>query len=182
MIKTVVWLQFTYVRIMTWMIGRLLEAASQVDKKVRDEVAAFHNSFVFSMGSLPDGPVFAMQKMADGSLYCLRKNDTATADLIISFKHVKLAFLVFAFQEGTARSFANERILLDGEISHGMIIVRCLDRMESLVLPRFIAKRALKRYPPISLPEKLGLAFKIYLQFIMGLFRRSRHVQEPVRE
>jgi len=176
MIKAIAWFQFTYVQIMTWLIGRLLESASQVDKKVRDELTGLPDSFVFSMGSLPDGPLFVMQKLADGSLYCLRRNDTAKADLIISFKHVKLAFLVFAFQESTARSFANERILLDGEINHGMIIVRCLDRMESLVLPKFIAKRALKRYPTISLQEKLGLAFKIYLHLVMGLFRRSRHV------
>ena len=173
MIKAIVWLQFTYVQVMTWLIGRLLEAASQVDEKVRKELSALPDSFVFSMGSLPDGPVFVMQKQADGSLYCLRKNDTATADLIISFKHVKLAFLVFAFQEGTARSFANERILLDGEIHLAMIIVRCLDRMESLVLPKFIAKRALKRYPSISLHEKLGLALKIYINLVLGLFRRS---------
>ena len=181
MIKTVVWLQFTYVQIMTWLIGRLLEAASQVDERIQDEITGLPDSFVFSMGSLPDGPVFVMQKQVDGSLYCLRKNDSATADLIISFKHVKLAFLVFAFQEGTARSFANERILLDGEINLGMIIVRCLDRMESLVLPKFIAKRALKRYPSISLHKKLGLALKIYLYLVMGLFRRSRHGGEPAR-
>ena len=176
MIKVIVWLQFTYVQIMTWLIGHLLESASQVDKKIRDELKGLPDSFVFSMGSLPAGPLFVMQKLADGSLYCLRKNDTAKADLIISFKHVKLAFLVFAFQESTARSFANERVLLDGEINLGMIIVRCLDRMESLVLPKFIAKRALKRYPSISLHEKLGLAIKIYLHLVMGLFRRSRNV------
>jgi len=62
--------------------------------------------------------------------------------------------------------------LLDGEINLAMIIVRCLDRMEALVLPRFIAVKALKRYPPIRLSEKLVLALKIYMQFLMGLLRR----------
>lgn len=176
MIKIIVWFQFIYVRFMTWLIGRLLEAISLVDKKVRDELTALPDSFAFSMGSLPSGPKFAMQKLADGSLYCLRRNDTDEAGLIISFKHVRHAFLVFAFQEGTAISFANERILVDGEISYAVIVVRCLDRMESLVLPRFIANRALKRYPSVPLHEKLSLAFKIYWQLIKGLFRRSRHV------
>ena len=176
MINITAWFQAVYVRLMSWLIGRLLEATSLVDKKVRDELKAIPDAFVFSMGSLPDGPRFAAQKLADGSLYCLRRNDHDAADLVISFKHVKHAFLVFAFQEGTACSFANERIVLDGEINYAMVVVRCLDRMESLVLPKLIATRALKRYPDISLGEKLSLALKIYWQLVKGLFRRSRHV------
>jgi hypothetical protein len=172
MTKITARIQLIYVAIMTWLIGRLLEAASHVDKKIQSEVVALPEAFRFSMGSLPDGPKFIMKKQVDGRLCCLRKKNTNAADLIISFKHVKHAFLVFSFQEGTARSFTNERILLDGEINLAMIIVRCLDRMEALVLPRFIAVKALKRYPPIRLSEKLVLALKIYMQFLMGLFRR----------
>ena len=172
MIKITARIQVIYVDIMTWLIGRLLEAASHVDKKIQGEIVALPEDFVFSMGSLPDGPEFIMKKQIDGTLCCLRKKGINAADLIISFKHVKHAFLVFSFQEGTARSFTNERILLDGEINLAMIIVRCLDRMEALVLPRFIAVKALKRYPPIRLSEKLVLALKIYIQFLMGLFRR----------
>jgi hypothetical protein len=131
-------------------------------------------SVAFSMGVQPSGPGFTVQKQADGTFYCARRNDTVTPDLKISFKHVKHAFLILSFQESTARSFANDRMLLDGEINLAMIVVRCLDRMEVLVLPKFIAKRAVKRYPPISLSEKISLALRIYLQVIAGLFGR-RH-------
>jgi len=175
MIKISAWVQAIYVTIMTWLIGRLLEAASMADKKIQSEVIGLPESFVFSMGSLPDGPKFVMQKQDDGTFRCLRKKDTTAVDLVISFKHVKHAFLVFSFQEGTARSFANERIVLNGEINLAMIIVRCLDRMEALVLPRFIAVKALKRYPSIRVSEKLFLALKIYMQFLIGLFRRRRY-------
>jgi hypothetical protein len=164
--------QVIYVNIMIWLIGRLLEAASQVDKKIQDEIKALPESFAFSMGVLPNGPDFAVQLQADGALYCSRKNDTMAVALTISFKHVKHAFLILSFQESTARSFANDRMLLDGELDLAMIIVRCLDRMEVLVLPKFVAKRAVKRYPPISLWEKIPLAIKIYLQLVVGLFRR----------
>ena len=54
-------------------------------------------------------------------------------------------------------------------------MVRCLDRMEALVLPKFIARRAVKRYPSIPLLEKLWLAIRIYLQMLIGLVW-SRHV------
>ena len=125
------------------------------------------------MGVLPRGPEFTVQKQPDGSLYCKRGRDTMPADLVISFKHVKHAFLILSFQESTARSFVNDRVVLDGEINLGMIVVRCLDRMECLVLPRFVAVRAVKRYPPIPLFEKLGLAVRIYLRVLAGLFRRG---------
>ena len=114
-----------------------------------------------------------MQKQPDGTLYCARRGDAITPELKIFFKHVKHAFLILSFQESTARSFANDRMLLDGEINLAMIVVRCLDRMECLVLPRFVATRAVKRYPPISLGSKLALATRIYLQLMVGLIRRS---------
>jgi hypothetical protein len=166
--------QVFYVKIMIWFIGRLLEAASKVDKKIQEEIRALAAGFAFSMDVLPNGSAFTVQKQADGTLYCSRKNDTIPVALTISFKHVKHAFLILSFQESTARSFANDRMLLDGEINLAMIVVRCLDRMEVLVLPKFIAKRAVKRYPPISLSEKISLALRIYLQVIAGLFGR-RH-------
>lgn len=173
MIKLAARFQIIYVGIMIWLIGRLLEAASRVDKKIQQEIVALPTAFAFSMGVLPKGPVFAVQKQADGTLYCARKNDTIDPDLKIAFKHVKHAFLIFSFQESTARSFANDRMLLDGDLNLAMIIVRCLDRMECLVLPRFIAVRAVKRYPSISLGQKLNLATRIYIQLLVGFFRRS---------
>lgn len=173
MIKLIARIQIVYVNIMIWLIGRLLEAASKVDKNIREEIVELPTAFAFSMGILPNGPEFIVQKQANGRFYCKRKNDTIPADLTISFKHVKHAFLILSFQESTARSFANDRMLLDGDLNLAMIIVRCLDRMESLVLPRFIAVRAVKRYPSIAFWEKLMLAVKIYLQVLAGFFRRS---------
>jgi hypothetical protein len=173
MIKFVASVQRFYVNIMIWLVGRLLEAASKVDKKIQEEIEALPSAFAFSMGVLPRGPEFIVQKQASGTFYCQRKNDAIPADLVISFKHVKHAFLVLSFQESTARSFANDRMLLDGEINLAMIVVRCLDRMESLVLPKMIAQRAVKRYPSISFLDKSWLAIKIYLQLVAGLFRRS---------
>ena len=173
MIKLTARLQIIYVGIMIWFIGRLLEAASKVDKVIQQEIVALPMAFAFSMGILPRGPVFTVQKQLDGTLYCARKNDTMAPDLAISFKHVKHAFLILSFQESTARSFANDRMLLDGDLNLAMIVVRCLDRMECLVLPRFIAVRAVKRYPSISLGQKINLATRIYLQLLVGFFRRS---------
>ena len=170
-------LQRFYVVVMINVIARLLAACSCVDKVFRDEIAQLPEGFVLSMGVLPKGPAIYLRKHKSGSLQCVQLKQFAEVDLTISFKHITHAFLVFSFQEGTAASFANERMLLNGEISEGMIVVRCLNRMESLVLPRFIASKILKRYPTIRLQEKMLGALRIYCAFLAGFFRSNSHVE-----
>ena len=79
-------------------------------------------------------------------------------------------FLVLGFVEGTAVAFANDRITVDGNTSIAMKIIRALNRMEVIVLPRFIAKRAVKTYPDIKLMEKLVLASRVYGRLVLDLF------------
>lgn len=158
-----------YVALMMEVIGRSLEAASQVDKVIRSEVANLPDRLMFEMRVIPNGPALVMVKTDEGSLRYVGTHAPRKVDVAMKFKHLQHAFLVFSFQEGTARSFANDRILLDGEIAYAMKIVRCLNRMESLILPKFIAQRALKRYPVLSLPEKLLGGGRIYSQVAKNL-------------
>ena len=158
-----------YVALMMDVIGRSLEAASQVDKVIRAEVANLPERFMFEMRVIPHGPVLAMVKTEEGALRYLGVSAPRKVDVAMKFKHLQHAFLVFSFQESTARSFANDRILVDGEIAHTMKLVRCLNRMESLILPKFIAQRALKRYPALSLPQKLLGGGRIYSQVAKNL-------------
>ena len=78
------------------------------------------------------------------------------------FKHVSHAFLVLSFQEGTARAFANDRMITHGDVSLAMKMVRCLNRVQALVLPRVIAERVLKTYPDVALRDKVRSAARIY--------------------
>jgi hypothetical protein len=75
MIKLVARFQVIYVKIMIWLIGRLLEAASKVDKIIQYEISVLPDAFACSIGILPNGPEFIVQKQADGTFYCSRKND-----------------------------------------------------------------------------------------------------------
>nr|MCS5560079.1 hypothetical protein [Marinobacter nauticus] len=86
-------------------------------------------------------------------------------DLSIQFKHIAHAFLVLSFQEKTSVAFANDRMLVDGDVSYAVRMTRVLNRLESFILPRLIAERAVKEYPAtIKLPEKLISAARIYLK------------------
>ena len=162
--------QAAYVNLMMNIIGRGLVAISQTDHDVHHELSAFPAGYTIQMRVIPNGPVFTVEVQADGTLKLL-KDFSGRATLGVFFKHMAHAFLVFSFQEGTARAFANDRMFVDGEISHAIRLVRCLNRMETLILPRFVAERAIKQYPDIGSGEKVALAVRIYGRVVTNLIR-----------
>ena len=99
MIKLAAGFRRLYVGFMMWLIGRLLEASSRTDRVIQNEAEALPDGFGFSMTVMPGGPGFVVQKQPDGTFYCKRGRDELEADLVISFKHVRHAFLILSFQE-----------------------------------------------------------------------------------
>lgn len=159
-----------YVSLMMGVVGRGLVSTSQTDDVIRKEVAAFPRGLVLQMMVMPNGPAFTAQVQGDGTLKLL-KDFSGKPDLCARFKHISHAFLVLSFQEGTARAFANDRLFVDGDVSQAIRLVRCLSRMEVLILPKFVAERAVKRYPEIGFAEKLNLAARIYGRVAANFFR-----------
>lgn len=153
--------QRAYVELMLGVVGRGLVSASQVDSEVNRELQAFPPGYQIQMMVMPEGPAFTVEVVANGQLRLI-KQAVRRPDLGVRFKHLSHAVLVLSFQEGTARAFANDRLFVDGDVSHAIRLVRCLSRMESLILPKVIAQRAVKRYPDIAWREKLTLAGRIY--------------------
>lgn len=171
--KLLLELQRVYVSIMMEVIGLGLVSTSEVDEDVIREVSQFPVGMEFRMIVLPDGPSFRLRVKEGGRLE-LAGNSPGKPDLDIRFKHLSHAFLVFSFQESTARAFANDRMVADGEVSHAIRLVRCLDKMEALILPKLVAERAVKRYPAsLSLNEKINKAARIYALVAKHFLTRS---------
>lgn len=162
--------QAAYVQLMMGVIGRGLVALSQVDDEVKRELAALPAGYTIQMKVIPGGPAFTAEVQVDGTLKLL-KDYPGRATLGIFFKHMAHAFMVVSFQEGTARAFANDRMFVDGEISHAIRLVRCLNRMEVLILPKFVAEKAVKRYPAIGTGAKVALAARIYGRLVTNLLK-----------
>lgn len=160
-----------YVTAMMQVIGRALEAASQEDEVIRKEIAAFPENFLFEMKILPNGPTLALSKNARGEFDFLGYQPNRKPDLSLQFKHLTHAFMVLTFQEGTARSFTNDRILVDGDVAYAVRLVRCLDRLETLILPKLLAQRALKKYPELPLLEKVTGGARIYGRLALNFVR-----------
>ena len=161
-------LQFAYVKLMMDVVGRGLVMASQVDDEVQQEVSKFPVGFILSMNVFPNGPAFVARVTEEKQLELL-SNYKGKPDLTITFKH-----LTHAFQESTAQAFANDRMIADGDVSSAIRLVRCLNKMEALILPKLIASLAVKRYPAeLSFKEKFTGAKNIYLKVAQSYFKRS---------
>lgn len=163
--------QRRYASFMMWLISRLMQAASAIDRNIRRELSALPEGFSFSMRVRSGTPALSMRKDG-GRLVAVSPASGSRPTLAFEFKHLAHAFLVLSFQESTPRAFANDRLAIDGEFTSAMKILRCLNRMQALVLPEFIARRALKSYPTISLSEKVALAARIYGRLVIELFKR----------
>ena len=147
-------------------LGHGLAKASRSDKIINNETAALRDGFTFSMGVMSNGPVLHMRK-DNGGLVKIAK-PAGKPDLDIQFKHLGHAFGTLSFQEGTAEAFARERMVVDGDIPASMKLVRCFERVEVLTLPKLIACRIMRHYPPINITEKLAGAAQIYLGVMVG--------------
>lgn len=167
-------LERIYVALMMRIVGWGLRAMSQVDPVMREEAAGFPDGMVIEMTALPDGPRMVLEKTSAGRLRYLGGAAPPRADLSIRFKHLDYAFRVFAFIESTPMAFARARIVVDGNVAAGVRLVRCLYRLESLLMPRFIAARGMKRYPEgLGLGHKLRMNARIYGRIALDLVSRS---------
>ena len=154
-----------YVDIMFQVMGRALQAVSEVDETVQNEARALPQGLLFEMMVMPEGPRLIVEHIGDGHFHYHGQSAPRPVDLSIQFKHIAHAFLVLSFQEKTSEAFANDRMLVDGDVSYAVRMTRVLNRLETFILPKLIAKRAVKEYPAnLHLPEKLISAARIYLK------------------
>ena len=154
---------------MMLIVGRALSAISRVDEEAIEEIKGLPANYIIEMVVVPGGPGFKVKTVGDGTLVVANK-ESRRPDLSIKFKHLKHAFSVLSFQEGTAEAFTKDRMIADGELSNSIRLVRILNKLESIILPKFIAKRAVKRYPEnLGCMEKITKAARIYALVVRHL-------------
>jgi hypothetical protein len=158
-----------YVAIMLWFVGRAIQAASAVDKDVKKEFQELPDRFTFSLGVMPDGPHMIVGKTRKGIVqYMGWDPEGKDIDLKMKIKNLEAAILLFTFQESTAVSSARNRLIVDGEVPHACAVVRILDMVEVYLLPKIIAKLAVKRYPVWSPGRKYLGRVLVYIRTVFG--------------
>lgn len=155
------------VKIVLFVLGRGFQCVAARDETVKKEVAGWDESFSIMFQVLPRGLYMSLQKK-NGRLQFMGLTKSY-ADLVINFKNVESAFMVFTAQLGTPQGYAQHRLSVEGDISKAMSLIRCLDVVEFYLFPKFIARKILKRVPRMN-PTKFGLRLYTYLAGIsLGL-------------
>jgi hypothetical protein len=160
--------QRLFVLVGFWLLGRLLEAASRVDVGVRRELAAFDEGFTIALSVL--GERLSMRVRVAGDRF-VRAAPSVPADVDIVFKHLTHAFHALALVESSALAFAQARTVTRGDTAHAIRFVRCMNRVQAVLLPLSLVRRLLKPpLPSFARGERLMLMAALWARFVRGLF------------
>lgn len=152
--------QRAYVGAMLRVLERLVVAGSAADPVLQREIAGFPEGYTIELSVAGEREKLCV--VARGTHFTRRdERDTRGADLAIVFKHIAHAFRLLAFLESTPLAYAHGRMVTHGDVALTMRFVRCLDRVQALVLPSPIAARALKSLPEIKATERLAAVVRI---------------------
>ena len=149
------------VRIVMLVLGRAIQSASRWDAFVRHEVARWNEGHTFILEVLPNGPRMCMQKQ--GGRLKFQGSKLADADLVVRFKNIECAFLVFSGLMGTERGFAENRMTVKGNLPEAMSLIRCMNMIVVYLYPRFISRRLVKKVPALSMQQH---ALRLYIMLI----------------
>lgn len=140
-----------YVAIMLWIVGRAIQAASRVDREVKEEFSRLPEDFMMHLHVLPSGPGMIVGKDKKGKVKYMGwnpKGKRITLDMKV--KNIEGAMLMFTFQESTCVASARNRLAVSGNVPDTMAFIRILNIVETYLLPKIITSLAVKRYPKWS--------------------------------
>jgi aldehyde:ferredoxin oxidoreductase len=159
-----------YVGTFLWFTGRAIAAAAKVDAQVKHEFAGLPDNFSFALGVLPAGPWMVVGKKGGTVKYLGADIQGQKLPLRLAIKNIEAAMLLLTFQESTALATARNRLIINGEIPYALAVIRILDIVEVYLLPKIIARLAVKRYPAWwPSRRKYGGRALIYIRTLLGI-------------
>ncbi len=146
-----------------FVLGRSLQSISKHDSNIQHEVRTWPENLTLIMRILPHGGRMSVRRTPQGKLvYLGGRMDETEADVVIYIKNVEAAFKMLTGQMGTDVAYARHCIAARGDISLTVSITRVLNRVETYLFPAFLARRLMKRLPPIPFFQKQILRIKAY--------------------
>ena len=162
--------QRIYLGIMLWFVGRAIQAASRVDREVRKEFQEMPENYRFSLGAFPNGPYMVVGKSEKGKVRYLGGNiEKIPVNLEMTLKSMEHLFMLLTFQESTPEANSRDRMIVSGDVPQACAAVRILDIVQVYLLPRFMAKKAIRRYPAWSLKRHTFDRVLILIRTLSGI-------------
>lgn len=162
-----------YLNLLMAVVGRAMQSAYRTDRGIRTEIDKLGSDFTAGFRVLENGPSFIMKKEYDKKsrprfryIGSYKKYPDFNAGLTIKPKNLEAAFRLLTFRESTATAEAYSRFIVDGSLEAVCTFIRVFDRLEIFLLPKVIAKLAVKRYQ--SPKKKWITRLRIYFGIVIG--------------
>jgi aldehyde:ferredoxin oxidoreductase len=140
-----------YVWTIMLVFGRAFQAASRVDKGAKEEFEAMPKDFMLDFYVMPNGPHMVVGKDEKGRIRYFGWNPAGRKiTLYMGIKHLEAGIKMFTFQESSCTAVARDRLEVDGDLPVACGVLRIMDLLEVLLLPKIAAKLGVKRYPKWS--------------------------------
>jgi hypothetical protein len=129
-------------------IANAFRSTVRFEALIKKEVHEWPEGFTVMMNVAQSTISVVLQKIG-GKLYS-RDVSEKKCDLVITFKNIDAAFLLFTAQISTAAGYCEKRMYVSGDIPRAVSIIRALTVIERYLFPAIIARRVMKRLPKIN--------------------------------
>lgn len=161
-----------YVSLLLFIFGRAFQAVAKVDPAAKKEFDSMPSNFMLDLCVAPNGPHMIVGKDEKGRIRYYGWNPKGKRiTLSMKIKHLEAAMLMFTFQESSCTATARDRLIVEGDLPVASGVLRIMDLLEVLLLPKFIARLGVKRYPnrtQMSLGRKLRSRVLTYVRIAIG--------------
>jgi len=163
-----------YVSTMLFAVGRAYETAYSLDKRLQKEFSILPIGFCFELCVHPKGPR-AFIYINEKHKISYSKKFHKEADIQMKFRNLDRAFTVFTFKIGANQSFAQNGLLVSGDLPITMIFMRTLAIVESYLLPDFITKNILRELVKFPFLQRSFVRICAYLHIVIGIVTFKWH-------
>jgi hypothetical protein len=141
-------------------LGPAFQVISKRVPEIREELTSWDDGRRFSVGILPRGPYITLEKRRD-MIYYLGKG-LISPNISMLFKNFDAALPVFLGMKGSFQTFAENGMIVEGNLSHTMEVNRVANIVYAYLFPGIILKIILKRPPRLSLLQMITKA-RVYM-------------------
>lgn len=148
-------------KIVLFFLYRGFKAGYKFDERIRKEIDEWKEGYTAIIETGIKNVRLCIRK-ENGKLK--RIDGLDDADIVITFKSIDAAFLMFTGRLGVAKAYAQHRFTLKGEINKTMSLVRVIDLVEAYLFPKIITKHILK-----EVPKKNANLLRTYLYVLTNI-------------
>lgn len=155
--------KYTFCSIVLSVLGSAFEVVSKRAPEFNDEISTWEDGRRFAIGILSRGPYITLEKRGDAIRF-LGKG-LLSPEISMFFKNLDAAIPVFLGLKGSFQVFAENGMLVDGNLSHTMEVNRVANIVNAYLFPGIMLKNVLKRTPRFNLLQ-LTVKARVYIELM----------------